>query len=104
MGLERVCDRAEEFERKISDTETALDRDRSKLREIEELAAKNGQQEDEYEEEVRRLQTDYGNMESRAEFAERTVDKLTEQLYQEKINYRDLSVKLDTTLNDMMGL
>merc|ERR1712142_843265 len=62
--LERVCDRAEEFERKISDTETALDRDRSKLREIEELAAKNGQQEDEYEEEVRRLQTDYGNMES----------------------------------------
>lgn len=109
--LERVCYRAEEFERKISDTETALDRDRSKLREIEELAAKNGQQEDEYEEEVRRLQTDYGNMESRAEFAERTVDKLestidnlTEQLYQEKINYRDLSVKLDTTLNDMMGL
>jgi len=109
--LERVCDRAEEFERKISETESSLDRDRAKLREIEDLASKNGQQEDTYEEEVRRLQTDYGNMESRAEFAERTVDKLestidnlTEQLYQEKINYRDLSVKLDTTLNDMMGL
>jgi len=109
--LERVVDRAEEFEKKIVDTESALDRDRSKLKELEDLAAKNGQQEDIYEEEVRQLTFNYGNQESRAEFAERTVDKLestidnlTEQLYQEKCNYRDLSVKLDTTLKDMMGL
>lgn len=109
--LERVVDRAEEFEKKIVDTETALNNNNSKLKDLEDLAAKNGQQEDEYEEELRKLQTNYSNEESRAEFAERTVDKLegtidhlTEQLYQEKVNYRDLSVKLDTTLNDMMGL
>lgn len=109
--LERVVDRAEEFERKMHDDETALDTNRTKLKELEELAGKNGAQEDSYEEEVRQLLTKYSNEESRAEFAERTVDKLegtidhlTEQLYQEKMNYRDLSVKLDTTLNDMMGL
>jgi len=109
--LERVVDKAEEFERKISETENSLERDRAKLRELEDLASKNGAQEDTYEEEVRRLNVDFNNQESRAEFAERTVDKLegtidhlTDQLYQEKMNYRDLSVKLDTTLNDMMGL
>jgi len=109
--LERVVDRAEEFEKKIVDTEAALNQNNSKLKELEDLASKNGQCEDDYEEQVRTLTHDYGNQESRAEFAERTVDKLestidnlTDQLFAEKCNYRDLSVKLDTTLKDMMGL
>jgi chromosome segregation ATPase len=109
--LERVVDRAEEFERKANEADGQLTNNNKKLKELEELASSNGQKEDEFEEELRRLTFDLNNVEQRAEFAERTVDKLegtidllTDQLYQEKMNYRDLSVKLDTTLNDMMGL
>merc|ERR1711990_181735 len=109
--LERVVDRAEEFEKKIQDTEATLNTNNAKLKELEELASINGEKEDKYEEEVRSKTFTLNNEDQRAEFAERTVDKLestidnlTEQLYQEKCNYRDLSVKLDTTLNDMMGL
>lgn len=109
--LERVNDRAEEFEKKIKDTEEALKTSHEKLKELEDLATVNGAKEDNFEEEVRVKTFDLNNQDQRAEFAERTVDKLeatidnlTEQLYQEKVNYRDLSVKLDTTLNDMMGL
>ena len=47
----------------------------------------------------------------RAEFAERSVDKLEstidgllEGLMVEKLNYRQISEKLDKTLNDMMSL
>jgi len=109
--LERVVDRAEEFEKKIQETESTLQSSNAKLKELEDLAQANGAKEDTYEEEVRVKTFDLNNQDQRAEFAERTVDKLestidnlTEQLYQEKCNYRDLSVKLDTTLNDMMGL
>merc|ERR1712226_1220577 len=109
--LERVVDRAEEFERKIAETEATLNTNNSKLKELEELASINGEKEDKYEEEVRTKTFNLNNEDQRAEFAERTVDKLegtidnlTEQLYQEKCNYRDMSVKLDATLNDMMGL
>jgi len=109
--LERIVDRAEEFERKSREAETTLQSNNKKLKELEELASANGVKEDDYEEKMRQLTFDLNNAEQRAEFAERTVDKLestidhlTDQLYQEKCNYRDLSVKLDTTLNDMMGL
>ena len=47
----------------------------------------------------------------RAEFAERTVEKLEttidqleESLYAEKLQFRDISLKLDQTLKDMMEL
>lgn len=109
--LERIVDRAEEFERKTAEAESSLTSNNKKLKELEELASANGVKEDDYEEKMRQLTFDLNNAEQRAEFAERTVDKLestidhlTDQLYQEKCNYRDLSVKLDTTLNDMMGL
>jgi len=109
--LERVVDRAEEFEKTAHETEANLERSRTKLKELEEVAGANGQREDELEEQVRKLTFEMNNADQRAEFAERTVDKLeanidllTDQLYQEKIAYRDMSVKLDATLNDMMGL
>ena len=48
---------------------------------------------------------------TRAEFAERSVDKLEatidgllEALMNEKMNYRNISEKLDKTLNDMMSM
>jgi len=109
--LERIVDRAEEFERKTAEAESNLTSNNKKLKELEELASANGVKEDDFEEKMRQLTFDLNNVEQRAEFAERTVDKLestvdhlTDQLYQEKCNYRDLSIKLDTTLNDMMGL
>lgn len=109
--LERVVDRAEEFEKNVTEFEGSLERDRVKLRELEEDAGKNGLREDELEETTRKLTFDMNTQDQRAEFAERTVDKLeanidllTDQLYQEKIAYRDMSLKLDATLNDMMGL
>merc|ERR1712110_1302385 len=105
---DRKC---EEVTRKLRMVENDLERVVDRAEEFEDLAAKNGQAEDEFEEQVRTLAHNYSNEESRAEFAERTVDKLestidnlTDQLYAEKCNYRDLSVKLDTTLKDMMGL
>lgn len=109
--LERVVDRAEEFEKKLHDYESALEVDRKRLKELEDQASANGLAEDTYEDTVRKLTEDLKNQETRAEFGERTVDKLegtidylTDQLYQEKVAYRDMSQKLDTTLKDMMGL
>lgn len=107
--LERMTDKAEEFEQKIHDFEQRLDSDRQKLKELEELAGKNGEQEDHYEEQGRKLLFDCQNEESRAEFGERTVDKLEstidylqDNLYQEKLAFIEMSKKLDQTLNDMM--
>ena len=47
----------------------------------------------------------------RAEFGERTVDKLEsgiddleEALYKEKLHFRSISLKIDQTLNDMMEI
>lgn len=109
--LERVVDRAEEFEKKMHDYESTLEVDRKRLKELEDQASANGLAEDTYEDQVRKLSEDLKNQETRAEFGERTVDKLegtidylTDQLYQEKVAYRDMSQKLDTTLKDMMGL
>lgn len=107
--LERVVDKAEEFEGKSHEFETRLDADRQKLKELEELASKNGEQEDIFEEQVRKLAANLSNEESRAEFAERTVDKLEstidylqDNLYNEKLAFIEMSKKLDQTLNDMM--
>merc|ERR1712165_302111 len=107
--LERVVDRAEEFESKAGTYEIQLEGDRNKLRELEDLAAKNGEQEDKLEEEVRKLSEDHINGETRAEFAEKTVEKLEatidghlENLQEEKNSFIELSKALDQCLNDMM--
>merc|ERR1712150_137268 len=103
--LDRIVDRCEEYEQKIVEYESKAELDRNKLKEMEDLALKNGTQEDKYEEEVRKLKDD----ENRAEFGERSVDKLEstidnlqEGLYNEKSEFIDLSKKLDQTLTDMM--
>jgi len=109
--LERMVDRYEEQEHKIVEYEAKLDSDRVKLKEYEELAGKNTDQEDKLEEEVRKLSEALKNGETRAEFSERTVDKLEsnidilqDALFAEKASFIDLSKKLDETLNDMMSV
>lgn len=109
--LNAKVEKAEEYEQKLSGFQSTLADDSKKLKELEELAGANGQKEDESEVEVGRLLEELKTQETRAEFGERTVEKLegtidnlTEKLFQEKLAYRDMSLKLDATLNDMMGL
>jgi len=109
--LERIVDRAEAFEAKVRGNESQLVDDNKKLREFEAISGENGLKEDVFEDQLRDLQENLKNTETKAEFCERTVDKLentidhlTDCLYQEKTSYRDMSLQLDATLTDMMGL
>jgi len=109
--LERINERAEDYEHKISEFDTKIDTDRTKLKEFEELSCKNAETEDKLEDEVRRLSELLKNGETRAEFGERTVEKLEsnidilqDALFNEKAGFIELSKKLDQTLNDMMSV
>merc|ERR1712088_887783 len=75
--LERMVDRYEEQEHKIAECEIKLDADRIKLKEYEELAAKNTDQVDKLES---------------------NIDILQDSLFAEKASFIDLSKKLDETL------
>jgi len=107
----RITDKADEFEGKIQEFESKLQENNSKLKELEDQAGKNHEKEDQYEESVRTLSARYADQEQRAEFAERTVDKLEatidklqEDLYNEKHAFIEMSKKLDQTLTDMMNI
>jgi len=108
---ERITDRIDESEGKIKEYEEKLENDRQKLNELEKLAGQNTDKEDQLEDEVKRLSEALKNGETRAEFSERTVEKLESNidnlqdgLFQEKSNFISLSKKLDETLNDMMSV
>merc|ERR1712130_307187 len=102
--LERIIERAEEFEGKSRATEDDLRATQEKVREMEHIVAENSDKEDSYENKVKGLQEEFKLSDTRAEFAERSVDKLEatiddliNALYQEKLNYRQISEKLDKT-------
>jgi len=108
---ERIIEKAEEFETKSRNTEDELRGTQEKVRELEHVVAENSDKEDQYEQKLKDLQEEFKLSDTRAEFAERSVDKLEStiddlinMLYQEKLNFRNISEKLDTTLNDMMSL
>ena len=82
-----------------------------KVKETEAITVKNADEEDKFEAKIARLQEEFKLSDTRAEFAERSVDKLEatidgllESLMAEKMNYRNISEKLDKTLNDMMSM
>ena len=82
-----------------------------KVKETEAVTIKNSEQEESFEHQIIKLQTLYKAADTRAEFAERSVDKLEssidtllESLMAEKVNYRNISEKLDKTLKDMMTM
>merc|ERR1712149_59020 len=109
--LERIIERAEEFEGKARDIETQVREQEGKVKETEAITIKNAEEEDKYETKITRLQEEFKLADTRAEFAERSVDKLEstidgllESLMNEKLNYRNISEKLDKTLNDMMSM
>ena len=81
------------------------------MKETEAITVKNADEEDKFEAKIARLQEEFKLSDTRAEFAERSVDKLEatidgllESLMNEKLNYRNISEKLDKTLNDMMNM
>jgi len=108
---ERVIERAEEFETKARELETQIREMEAKVKETEAVTIKNGEEEEKFENKIAHLQEEFKSQDTRAEFAERSVDKLEssidallEALMNEKINYRSISEKLDKTLNDMMSM
>ena len=109
--LERIVERADEFEGKARDIETQVRELEGKVKETEAITVKNADEEDKFEAKIARLQEEFKLSDTRAEFAERSVDKLEatidgllESLMAEKMNYRNISEKLDKTLNDMMSM
>jgi len=108
---ERITDKADEFESKISEYQFKLDDKSKQLKEIEEIACRNGEQEDKYEDKIHELKETLKNLETRAEFGERTVEKLEstidtvqENLLAEKRAFIEMSRNLDETLKEMMTL
>ena len=73
--LERIIERAEEFEGKARDLETQVREMESKVKETEAITVKNAEEEDKYETKIGRLQEEFKLADTRAEFAERSVDK-----------------------------
>jgi chromosome segregation ATPase len=109
--LDRINEKAEEFEQKITDFDAEISDKSTSLRKLETICGKNADKEDELDNEQRSLVEKLKIAETNAEFGERTVEKLErtidgiqDALYEEKMSYRDLSMKLDTTLRDMMKI
>ena len=81
------------------------------VKEIEQVNLTNQDKEDNLEGKIHDLSERYHLSDSRAEFAERSVDKLEttidnllNELYAQKMSYKSISEKLDSTLNEMMKL
>jgi len=109
--LERITEKAEDSEAQITATEQELREKNTSFKKMEEICGKNADKEDELDNLERSLIEKLKIAETNAEFGERTVDKLEstidgiqERLFDEKTVYKNLSVKLDTTLRDMMKI
>jgi chromosome segregation ATPase len=109
--LERMVEKAEDSEQKIVEFEDELRDKNNALRKLEDICAKNADKEDQLDNEQRSLVERLKVADTNAEFGERTVDKLEstidgiqDRLFEEKTTYRNLSIKLDSTLRDMMKI
>ena len=81
------------------------------VKEIEVVNLAKQEKEDTLEAKIHELSERYHLSDSRAEFSERSVDKLEttidnllNELYAQKMSYKSISEKLDSTLNEMMKL
>ena len=95
--LERVIERAEEFEGKARDLETQVREMESKVKETEAITVKNAEEEDKYETKIARLQEEFKLADTRAEFAERSVDKEGFEVGFRSPSTTSYSVRLSTT-------
>jgi len=109
--LERVADKAEEFEAKIALVESKLETKQKTMGEMEIVSNENATKEDKYEQQTYEKRKTMELTETRAEFSERTVekleqsiDKLSDDYLAEKLKYRDISLQLDSALNDILDV
>lgn len=109
--LDRINEKAEDFEDKIANYDIELQDKTEAHKKMEVICGRNADREDQLDNEQRSLIEKLKIAETNAEFGERTVEKLErtidgiqECLYEEKLNYRQLSEKLDSTLREMMKI
>merc|ERR1712184_87772 len=109
--LERMVDKSEEFEAKVAESEAVISENNEQLKKMETFCGDNADKEDNYDNTMRNLSERLKLAETAAEFGERTVEKLESNidvlqgtLYGEKMAFKELSLKLDKTLQDMMHL
>lgn len=108
---ERILDRAEQFEAKCHEFEVQIKTSSDRLKEFEDITCKNSAREDLLEGQIHELTENLSNTEDRAEFSERTVEKLEktidgldDALYQEKKHFQEISLKIDAMLGDMKAI
>merc|ERR1712150_97720 len=109
--FERIIDRAEQFEGKCHDHEVQIKQSNDRMRELEEITTKNNEAEDGYDKQIGTLMENFNREEARAEFGERTVEKLEktidgldDSLYHEKKYFQEISIKIDAMLGDMKAI
>merc|ERR1711981_275714 len=78
---------------------------------MEKIASKNQQKEDEFEDTLTSLRKREDEASTRADFTERTVekleatiDRLQDAYLEERLKYHELSIQLDQALNDIMAV
>ncbi|CAG0887636.1 unnamed protein product [Cyprideis torosa] len=108
--LERAEERAETGESKIVELEEELRVVGNNLKSLEVSEEKANQREEAYKEQIKTMTQRLKQAESRAEFAERSVqklqkevDRLEDELIQEKEKYKGLSDELDQTFTELSG-
>ncbi|OQV14968.1 putative Tropomyosin [Hypsibius exemplaris] len=108
--LERAEERAEAGEMKIVELEEELRVVGNNLKSLEVSEEKALQREDSYEEQIRVMTTRLKEAETRAEFAERSVqklqkevDRLEDDVVHEKERYKTISDELDQTFSELSG-
>ncbi|CAF1621937.1 unnamed protein product [Adineta steineri] len=109
-AAEAIDDRTQRTEAKIAQYEQDWKHLHYELRSKEMFLTKALQREESYEEQIRDLSTRLKDAEQRADLAERTmaklqkeVDRLEDELLQEKEKYKGVSDELDMTLNELSG-
>jgi tropomyosin 1 len=110
QDLERAEERAEQGESKIVELEEELRVVGNNLKSLEVSEEKARQREDEFKEQIKGMTTRLKQAEARAEFAERSVqklqkevDRLEDELVNEKEKYKSISDELDVTFSELTG-
>ncbi|XP_046749558.1 tropomyosin Tod p 1.0102 isoform X2 [Diprion similis] len=108
--LERAEERAEAGESKIVELEEELRVVGNNLKSLEVSEEKANQREEEYKNQIKTLTTRLKEAEARAEFAERSVqklqkevDRLEDELLNERSKYKAIADEMDQTIADLAG-
>merc|ERR1739848_792284 len=99
--FERKVEQYEEVEGKNEKLEEEIRGNNEQHSKLERLVGENSDKEDKFENEIRDLTERLKNAETNADFGERTVEKLEsnidgiqENLYQEKVEYKNMGTQL----------